>query len=341
MKKTKRLIKIFIVIALFICLGVCIFNRIYIPTSDTLSPTYAPSVNFLHTGNWFYVYDNTLYFYESHYFLSIMYVKNNIVHKFADVGIKNIDGFCILDENTAIIWSNWYDPPKTTIYSLNKSGDKAVKLWDGYCVGCFDNKVYYAKDNTLYSSKIGQSEPDTVTFFSTLLAHDNYGITYRVGDNVYQLLYEDPQRPKLLFTGENPWKYSEKVLYDNIVENINAGLYTSDYALSYSFDSIEMFIYETREKKKIYTPDGGAANVSMSIVANGNKLYVSRQCIDFKYYRVKNKKINGTYIYDITEDTWTKLSDKTYTVLAQFDENYLYGYDELSLFPRVVRIKVD
>ena len=82
--------------------------------------------------------------------------------------------------------------------------------------------------------------------------------------------------------------------------------------------------------------------VTMAVVAKENELYVSRTYMTGDLWPLKNKQINGTYKYDIRENKWSKITNKTYSVLVQFDEQHLYGLnDPFRLFPCVARIKID
>lgn len=330
MRKLKLCLCLFVsvIIIISINVGMWFYRRNILKTSDSLSLAYTPSASSYWKQNYFYVHDNVLYFVDDNHI--IKYVKNNVIYTFAEIPVA-YDRFIIIDDKLAII--QWKD----ALHLLNASNDELVELWQGDCVGCYEGQVYFTKDNVLYSAKVNGSEPEIVVSFDELLSSDYTGITYRIGGNIYQFLLEQPNEFKLLNIGEIPWpEISGSIIF-------NPYLYTSNYALQLGPETLDMYVYETKEMKRIFELDENDVNmVSMAVVAHENEVYVSRQYMDGKLWPLKNKQINGTYKYDIQENTWSKITNKTYSVLVQFDEQHLYGLnDPFRLFPSVTRINID
>ncbi len=334
MRKFIRYLGLCILIGICINVGMYIFHRHFLKTSDILSLSYTPSASPYFEENYFYVHDNILYFVDdcnTEGKMAVKYVKNNVIHTFAEIP-GAYDRFIIIDDKSAII--QWKD----ALHLLNASNDELVELWQGDCVGCYEGQVYFTKDNVLYSAKVSESEPESVLSFDELLSSDYTGITYRKGENIYQFLLEQPIEPKLLTVGEIPWlEQSNSFLISD------SYLYTSDYALHIGNSALDIYVYESKEMKRIFEIDENDANmVAMAVVAQQNELYVSRQYVDIKLWPLKNKQINGTYKYDIEENQWSKISNKTYPVLVQFEEKYLYGHMDLnSFFPKATKIKIN
>ena len=305
------------------------FHKTFLKTSDTLSLSYVPSATNYWRRNYFYVHDNVLYFVEHGPDIKdiVKYVKNDVIHTYAKIP-SGYDRFIIIDDKSALI--QWKD----IVHLLNVADDSLVELWEGECVGYYDGLVYFTKDNMLYSAKISETEPKAIISFDDLLASDYNGITYQKGENIYQFVLSQPNEPKLLTTGDIPWPESR----DGWLP-INPYLFTSEYALHIGDSALYMYVYKTGEMKRIFEVKEWCC--AMAVVAHKDELYVSRQCTDSKFWPVRNKQINGTYKYDIIENTWTRISKETYSVLVQFDEHNLYGHhNRTSFFPGPTRINI-
>lgn len=308
-----------------------LFHGYSMYTADTISLTYSRSVSSFPSvakGN-FYVRDNVLYFAEDHGDSSIIrYVKNNRIHTFAKLP-KKCERFIVLDDKSLIVQI------KSSLYLINTSDGKLIELWQGNCVGCYGNLVYFTDSTTLYEAEIGVREPQAVALFEELLASYHDGIVYRNSEGIYQLLFEQVNEPQLLITGDILWPNDKSVWLIGYEY-----LYTHNYALRISSYALDMYTYKTGEVCRIYeVPTNNM--VLMSITARDDELYVSRQYTDLKFWKLENEEINGTYKYCILEDKWTKITNKTYSVIEQFDEQYLYGMRANSLLGGAENIKVN
>lgn len=306
-------------------MGLKLYNRNFMKTSGTMSLSYSSCASSYYSGNYFYVKDNILYFQGEGFNgdEQIKYVKNNVIHTFSETYYEK---FIIIDEKNAIV--QW----KEAVHLLNTSDDSIVELWKGECVGYYDGKVYFTDDTTLYVAEIGESRPNIVLSYDELLASDYNGITYKSGENIYQYLLEHPDEVKLLTVGDIPWLESTgDPLYDEY-------LYTSDYALRIGGNDLDLYIYKTGEMRRIYEIENNKA--AIAVVARENELYVSRQYMDSTNWLLRDKEINGTYKYEIQENKWTKIANRTYPVMVQFDEQYLYCYDSYYFNRWVRKIKL-
>lgn len=315
----------------FVCL---LFNRYILNTADTMSLTYSHSVStFPSLNGKFYIKDDILYFINEHDSANIIRcIENNWIRTFAKLP-GPCEQFVILDNKAVIVQI------KDWLYLLNTVDGKLMKLWQGKCVGEYENQVYFIVDTTLYVAETEKLEPHMVLSFDELLASYHDGIVYRDGDGIYQLLLEQLDEPKLLTIGDIAWANDDSVWLIGYKY-----LYTPNYALRISSYALDMYVYKTGEIHRIYEVDTDTVMdgvVLMAVTAQDNELYVSRQYTDLKFWHLENEEINGTYKYCIKEDVWTKISTKTYSVLAQFDEHFLYGINTLSFFGGIKQFVVD
>lgn len=300
-------------------------------TSDNLSLTYARNQSTFPSfaDDFFYVHNNLLYFTEdSGDDTAVRVVKNNVIRTFAVIPGNNYQRFLILDEETLLVQI------RDTIYSMNTEDEKLVELWSGTCVGCYENQVYFTDETTLYTAKITENEPQAVVSFLELLASYKDGIVYQSEEGIYQLFYEKPNDPQLLTSNEIPWPKEGSQLEV-------AYLYTTDFALRISGHSLDLYTYKTDEMQRIYATTADQNMVIMAISAGKDNLYISRQLVDLKFWPLENNEINGTCRYEIQTGSWARVSDETCSILVQFDEHSLYGYDSYNMFHSVKRFKVD
>ncbi len=306
-----------------------LFQGSFLYTEDTLALTYSRSTSTFSSKERFYVRDNLLYYAEDRGEKTVVrYVKNNVVHTFAEIP-PNYEHFIILDDGTLIVQI------RDTLYSLDTENKYPVELWPGSCVGSFENQVYFIHNTTLYTAEITESEPRKVVLFDELLGSYNDGIVYRSGECIYQLLYEQSNIPLLVTSGEIPWSKDITSWALDV-----AYLYTSEYALRIGSHSLDMYIYKTGELQRIYEADVDNM-IIMAVVAGKKELYVSRQLVDLKFYPLKDNKINGTYKYDIQAKSWTKISSEVCSMLVQFDKQSLYGCDSYGVYDKIKRLEVD
>ncbi len=300
-------------------------------TSDTISPTYSRSASTFTWENCFYVKDNTLYFVK-HGALSgesICRVKNNWTHTISKLPSQYAyKDFVVIDDQTILVRSGH------GIYRSVSISDETM-LWQGESLGYDGEKyIYFVNDGALYSATLSEREPQKLVSFDRLLGAYHDAIVYENEGRIYQLFYADPSTSQLL-AEESPWPDGIRTEY----------VYTSNYALRIGYKTLDMYVYETGEIKRIFDADivdedfyGMAV---MALAASENELYVSRQHTDMVYWPINNKKINGTYKYDFVTGEWTKIDDNTFFWLAQFDENSLYGYNANDLLDPYKRIKLN
>ena len=326
MNKGKRHYVRWVVLALTcVLLTTWLFRINVLFTSNHLSLTYARSATSmpLWYDQMFYVKDNVLYFIDDNGKKDrLCYVENNIIKTFVKLPYS-FDHFVVADDETVIIQR------KDILYSLNVSDGVITELWQGACVGYYEDQLYFTNDSALYAAKIGQGEPQKVLSFDELLASYHDGIIYRNGEEICQLLLEQTDAPQVLTKGNIPWP--DAMLHWLLDEVF---LYTSDYALHIGSHTIDMYTYKTGAMKRIYEAadahDGSM--VTMAVTARENEIYISRLLTHISFWKIRDKNINGTYRYDIQADTWTKITDATYSTIAQFDDRYLYGNDSGSFF---------
>lgn len=322
-------------ILLVVCtlLVVCYFQSHYLNTGDTLSLSYSYNTTLFpsaQSSQQFYVLDNVLYFVENRGDKAVIrYVKKNWIRTFAEMP-ANYKRFIVVDGKTVIV------EIKNVIYSLDVSSGDLTKLWKGSCVGYHLKDVYFTDGSALYIRKITEDEPRKVTAFDEVLASYADGMVYKNSMGIYRLMYENPNEPQLITEGTILWPEVPK----------NAGLldvaylYTSEYALRIGSNTLDMYVYDTGEIQRIYETDAGNM-VIMAVAASENELYVSRQWVDMKFWLLENQDINGTYKYDILKKAWTKITNKTYSVIGRFDEQYLYGIDLFRILGGIKQINVD
>lgn len=299
-------------------------------TSDTLSSIYSRSASAFTWEN-FYVKDNTLYFVK-HGALSgesICRVKNDWTHTISKLPSQYAyEDFVVIDDQTILVRSGH------GIYRSVSISDETM-LWQGESLGYDGEKyIYFVNDGTLYSATLSEREPQKIVSFDRLLGAYHDAIVYENEGRIYQLFYADPSTSQLL-AEESPWPDGIRTEY----------VYTSNYALRIGYKTLDMYVYETGEIKRIFDADivdedfyGMAV---MALAASENELYVSRQHTDGVYWPIDNKEINGTYKYDFVTGEWTRIDDNTFFWLAQFDENSLYGYNANDLLDPYKRIKLN
>ena len=286
-------------------------NRIMY-TSNTISPTYSRSASAYDNNQLFYVKDNILYFVGDTDDHVVRCVKNNWTHTFAKLPV-NYDNFVIVDDKTTVVRTMTDD-----IYLL-VDGD-LTELWQGESLGYDGEKyLYFVTDGSLYSATLTEREPQKIISFDRLLGAYHDAIVYENEGCIYQLLYAEPNTPQLL-AEDNPWSNDSPWL---------DYLYTSNYALCFGIETLDMYTYETGEIKRLFDANIVDENFTgmavMAVAASDNELYVSRQNTSMAYWPINNKKINGTYKYDFVTGEWTKVDDNTYFELARFDERSMYG----------------
>ena len=99
MRKLIRYLGLCILIGICINVGMYIFHRLFLKTSDVLSLSYTPSASPYYEENYFYVHDNVLYFVDdcsTKGKMAVKYVKNNVIHMFAKIP-NTYDRFIIID----------------------------------------------------------------------------------------------------------------------------------------------------------------------------------------------------------------------------------------------------
>lgn len=103
-------------------------------------------------------------------------------------------------------------------------------------------------------------------------------------------------------------------------------LYTSDYIISIRANTLCIYDINTGEVKPIYEPKITDGQILMALCASETGLYLSCQHTDMKYWPTNTDEINGTYSFSFETGEWKKLTGKAYRILAQFDEDCLYGF---------------
>lgn len=322
----------------------CFYKR-YMRTADTMSNTYARCASSLYRTDEssFYVKDNVLYFaVPSNNYYTIRQIKNNVISTYARFDRK-YDRFAIIDDNSVIGQRVGYNFTEKSyeyrIYLLNASDGTSVKEWDGRLVDYYDDQVYFVNDCTLYSVKISDNVTHPIISFDELLEVYNDAIIYKSNGSIYQLYLNQLDSPQLLVNSDIPWPSRR----DGILMSIRY-LYTDNYALQISIDALDIFFYESGEMKCIFSAEISTSDmIAMSVCANGNTLYISRQLQeDFSLPQTKHdKNINGIYKYDIAGDSWQKISSKPNNVLYQCDDQYLYVDPEWYYRGRLIRYSLD
>ena len=298
-------------------------------TPDTLSLTYARSANMLSTDQQIYVHDNILYFADDSN-NTIKYIKNNIICNFVKLP-TNCKDFIILEDGTLLVHKN-----DSTICLLDKDNGTLTELWQGHCTGYDKEWLYFTNDNTLYKAVVREISPLDVISFDELLASYSNSIVYKKDGNIYQLYFAHPDEPTMLNSGDIPWpKCKSHFILDDIY------LYSENYALHISTYAVDMYFYSTGEMKRIYDAGNPDGTIITSLVAEDDKIYVSRFLTDSLLWPIIDRNnINGTYEYDIHSGTWTKINGQSYTTMFQFDSEALYGYKNAIFWGGVKRIKL-
>ncbi len=312
-----------------VLLVVWLFETHILYTADTLSFSYSRNVTSFSSPQRFYVRDNVLYFVENQGEKAVIrYVKKNWIHTFTEMP-ANYKRFIVVDDETVIVQI------KDTLYLLDVVDGDLTKLWQGSCVGYEGDRIYYTDSTALYARKMVESEPQKVISFDELLASYADGIVYSNEEGIYQLYYAKPNTPQMITAGAIPWTEDKTTWLLGFTY-----LYTSDYALRIGSHTLDMYVYDTGEIQRIYETDADNM-VIMAVAASENELYVSRQWVDMKFWLLENQDINGTYKYDILKKAWTKITNKTYSVIGRFDEQYLYGIDLFRILGGIKQINVD
>ena len=290
-------------------------------TADAMSGIYSRSVSNIEAKQRFWVKDNVLYFYKKSIGPSICWVKNDWTSTYSKLHkpymrmADSYETFIPIDDNSFITQVQEF------IYLGSCPTGEMEKLWDGYLVGYSNELIYFATDTTLYASKIEEQDLQVVATFDELLACYPDAVVYSLDESIYQLYFENTNDPQLLTSMPIPWVEDYSFPLDLVY------IYTSSYALQIGDHSIDMYIYDTGELKRIYEYKDREGVIAMAVVAGENEIFVSRQLMDIKFYKLDDVAVNGTWRYIIMSDQWKKINSKTYRALGQFDDQYLYGFE--------------